>query len=195
MTVGGKITQAKRLAAAFGFVALIAHDSVSVHTFPSRGMAPRFAGRAAVPAFLGYVEGLDAHGLTPFAEAAGHLLSQSGLPGLTVVLSDLLTAEWRSLVQLRASGSDVTIVHVLCEEDLEPEFYGDLELVDRELGERLTVSVTDDVAGEYRARVREWRDEVARTARSSGGSYLAVDADDDVEALLLQTWRSAGVLR
>jgi uncharacterized protein (DUF58 family) len=195
MTVGGKITQAKRLAAAFGFVALTAHDSVSVHTFPGRGTAPRFAGRAAVPAFLGYVEGLEAHGLTPFAEAAGHLLSQSGLPGLTVVLSDLLTAEWRSLVQLRASGSDVTIVHILCEEDLEPEFYGDLELVDRELGARLTVSVTDEVAGQYRTRVREWRDEVARAARSSGGSYLAVDASDDIEALLLQTWRTAGVLR
>jgi hypothetical protein len=178
-----------------GFVALTAHDSVSVHTFPARGPAPRFAGRAAVPAFLDYVERLEATGLTPFAEAAGHLLSQSGLPGLTVVASDLLTSEWRSLVQLRASGSDVTILHILCEEDLDPEFSGDLELVDRELGERLTVSVTDDVAKSYRDRVREWRDEVALSARGSGATYVGVDAADDVETLLLQTWRAAGVLR
>lgn len=195
MSVGAKIVQAKRLAAAMGFVALTAHDSVSVHTFPARGPAPRFAGRAAVPAFLDYVERLEATGLTPFAEAAGHLLSQSGLPGLTVVASDLLTSEWRSLVQLRASGSDVTILHILCEEDLDPEFSGDLELVDRELGERLTVSVTDDVAKSYRDRVREWRDEVALSARGSGATYVGVDAADDVETLLLQTWRAAGVLR
>jgi uncharacterized protein (DUF58 family) len=195
MAVGAKLLQAKRLAAALGFVALSAHDSVSVHTFPARAPAPRFAGRAAVPSFLDYVEGLEATGLTPFAEAAGHLLSQTGLPGLTVVLSDLLTTEWRSLVQLRAAGSDVTILHVLCEEDLEPEFSGDLELVDRELGDRLTVSVTDDVAASYRARVQEWRDQVARAARGSGASFQAVDADEDVEALLLKTWRAAGVLR
>jgi len=195
MTVGGKVLQAKRLAAAMGFVALTAHDSVSVHTFPTRGAAPRFAGRAAVPAFLDYVGGLEATGLTPFADAAGHLLSQSGLPGLTIVLSDLLTTEWPSLVRLRASGSDVTILHILCIEDLEPEFSGDLELVDRELGDRLTVSVTDDVANSYRRRVRAWRDEVATTARGTGATYVAVDALDDVETLLLQTWRANGVLR
>ncbi len=195
MTVGGKMLQAKRLAAAMGFVALTAHDSVSVHTFPTRGTAPRFAGRAAVPAFLQYIEGLEATGLTPFAEAAGHLLSQSGLPGLTIVASDLLTSEWPSLVRLRGSGSDVTILHILCAEDVEPEFAGDLELVDRELGERLTVSVTDDVASSYRRRVRAWREEVATAARGTGSTYVALDAKDDIETLLLQTWRSSGVLR
>lgn len=195
MQVGDKMLQAKRLAAALGFVALTAHDSVSVHTFPARGPAPRFAGRAAVPAFLDYVEDLEAIGLTPFAEAASHLLGQSGLPGLTIVLSDLLTTEWRSLVQLRAAGSDVTILHILCDEDLDPTFTGDLELVDRELGDRLTVSVTDEVASTYRSRVGLWREDVAAAARGAGAGYQTVDATDDVETLLLQTWRTNGVLR
>jgi uncharacterized protein (DUF58 family) len=195
MTVGGKILQAKRIAAAMGFVALTAHDSVSVHTFPARGPAPRFAGRAAVPGFISYIESLEATGLTPFAEAAAHLLSQGGLPGLTVVLSDLLTPDWRSLVQLRAAGSDVTILHILSDEDLEPGFSGDLELVDKELGERLTVSVTDDVANSYRSRVRAWRDDVARTARGTGANFQSVGAEEDIESLLLQSWREAGVLR
>jgi uncharacterized protein (DUF58 family) len=195
MAVGGKMLQAKRLGAAMGFVALTAHDSVSVHTFPSRGPSPRFAGRASVPSFLEYIGQLEATGLTPFAEAAGHLLSRGGLPGLTVVLSDLLTEEWRSLVRLRSSGSDLNIVHVLCDEDLDPEFSGDLELVDRELGDRLTVSVTDDVTETYRVRVRDWRNEVASVARGAGAGYVAVDSRENVETLLLQTWRRAGVLR
>lgn len=195
MTVGAKLAQAKQLAAALGFVALTAHDSVSVHTFPARGPAPRFAGRAAVPAFMDYIERLQGTGLTPFAEAAGHLLSRGGLPGLTIVLSDLLTTEWRSLIRLRASGSDVTILHILADEDLDPQFTGDLELVDRELGDRLTVSVTDDVASSYRERVREWREQVATAARGTGASFQAVNARDDIEELLLKTWRAAGILR
>jgi uncharacterized protein (DUF58 family) len=195
MAVGGKLDQAKRLGAALGFVALTAHDSVTVHTFPSEGRAPRFAGRASVPAFLSHLELLTASGLTPFASAAGHLLSQSSLPGVTVLLSDLLTEQWTSLVQLRSSGSDVSIVHILCEEDLNPEYAGDLELVDTEDGQRLTVSVTEDVARSYRARVAAWRDEVAMTARGSGSLYVAVDSRADVEDVLLKTWREAGVLR
>ncbi len=57
------------------------------------------------------------------------------------------------------------------------------------------MSVTDEVARDYRDRVRAWRDDVARTARGSGATYVPVDASDDVETLLLQTWRTAGVLR
>lgn len=195
MAVGGKLDQAKRLAAAIGFVALTAHDAVSVHTFPARGPAPRFAGRASVPALLAHLETLDAIGPTPFAQAAAHLLSQSGLPGITVLLSDLLTEEWGSLVQLRSSGSEVTIVHILCREDLNPDYSGDLELVDREMGNRMTVSVTDDIARSYRARVELWRRHVSDAALGSGSSYLPVDAEDDVEDLLLRSWREAGVLR
>lgn len=195
MSVGGKLDQAKRLAAALGFVALTAHDAVSVHTFPATGPAPRFAGRAGVPSFLAHLEGLQALGPTPFAEAAGHLLSQSGLPGITVVLSDLLTPQWRSLMKLRSRGSDVMIIHMLCSEDLDPGYTGDVELVDRETGDRLTVSVTEDVANSYRARLARWTDEVKRATRGSGALYAAVDAEDDIEDLLLTTWRETGVLR
>lgn len=195
MAVGGKMLQAKRLAAAMGFVALVAHDTVTVHTFPAVGPAPRFAGRAAVPGLLDYLDSLESTGVTPFARAAAHLLGRSSLPGLTVLLSDLLTEEWRSLVRLRASGSDVNILHILCDEDLDPDFSGDLQLVDRELGERLTVSVTEEVAASYRSRVQDWREEVASTARGAGAAYVPVDSRDDVETLLLQTWRHAGLVR
>ncbi len=195
MGVGGKIDQAKRLAAALGFVSLANHDSVTVHTFPSVGRTPRFAGRGSVPAFLSHLETLEAGGPTPFAQAAAHLLGRSTLPGMTIVISDLLTEEWPALIRLSASGSDITVLHVLCKEDLDPDHSGDLELVDRESRERLTVSVTDDISSSYRERVASWREEVMTAARASGSTYLAVDAEENVEELLLRSWRQAGVLR
>ena len=194
MKVGAKFDQARRLAAALGFVALTANDSVSLHTFPASGPAPRFSGRAAIPSFLSRLESMEAKGVTPFADAAARLLTQSSLPGITLVMSDLLTDDWRALVGLRSTGSDLITIHLSCEEDLEPDFSGDLELVDTELGDRLSVSVTDEVASSYRARVRQWRDQVSRATVGSGGSYLAVDSREDLEALLLQNWRETGVL-
>ena len=195
MIVEGKLDQAKRLAAALGFVALTAHDAVSIHTFPAAGPPPRFAGRAAVPALFSYLESLEAMGPTPFAQAAGHLLSRSGPPGITVVISDLLTSEWKSLMRLRASGSDLTVLHVLAAEDIAPEFAGDLMLVDREGGERLTVSVTEEVARAYRERVARWQDLVRSNSRGVGGVYVPIRPDQDIETILLTSWREAGVLR
>lgn len=195
MAVGGKMIQAKRLAAALGFVALTAHDAVTVHSFPAEGPPPRFAGRGSIPAFMEHMEALQAEGPTPFARAAAHLLGRSGLPGITVVISDLLTPDWRALMQLSSGGSDTTILHVLSEEDLNPDHAGDLELVDTESLESLSVSVTDDVARSYRARIQLWRQDVTRTAHGAGSRYVSVNAEDDAEELLLKTWRANGVLR
>lgn len=195
MAIGGKIDQARRVGAALGFVALSNHDSVHVHTFPAGGSPPRFTGRGSTPHFLSYMEQLTARGPTPFARAAAHLLGQSSLPGITIVLSDLLTTEWKALMRLRASGSDISIIHILCDEDLEPDHAGDLELIDRETEKTLTVSITDDVARSYRERVALWREDIRAAARATGSLYLAIDARDDIETLLLETWREAGVLR
>ena len=113
MRVGGKMEQAKRLAAALGFVALTANDSVSLHTFPASGPAPRFSGRAAIPSFLDQLEAIEAKGVTPFCRCRGaDFLSQSSLPGMTLVVSDFLTEDWPALVGLRSSGSDLTVVHI-----------------------------------------------------------------------------------
>jgi len=195
MALGGKLHQARRLAAALGFVALTAHDAVAVHTFPSEGRVPRFVGRAAVPAFFDYLTGLDAGGETPFAAAAGSLLGRQGPSGITVVISDLLTAEWAHLMRLRARGSELILFHLLSEADSEPDLAGDLELIDSETAGRLIVSLTPDLVDAYAARIAEWRAQVRQQCIDAGGSYLEVGADDDIESLLLTTWRQSGVLR
>lgn len=195
MASQGKLAQAKRVAAAIGFVALTAHDAVSVHTFPGTGPAPRFAGRAAAPALFSYLETLRPAGSTPFSAAAGQLLGRVGPPGITVVISDLLTPEWPALTRLRASGSDLVVFHLLAEEDIAPDLSGDLELLDREDGTRLTVSVTDEVAEAYRTRVKRWREQVAAAGRAVGGTYLPILADEDIETLLFTVWRRTGILR
>lgn len=195
MASGAKMDQARRLAAALGFIALGSHDSVSVHTFPEQGMAPRFAGRGSIPGFLSYLENLEVGGITPFAQAAGHLLSRAGPPGITIVISDLLTTEWPALVGLRSSGSDLTVLHILADEDKNPILSGDLMLVDREDGERLTVSVTDQILATFEERVAAWQEVVRARTVGVGGAYLPIGPDTDIEELFLTSWRENGVLR
>src|SRR5579884_1009861 len=145
-----KLRQAERIAAALGFVALVRRDPVSVHTFPLDRPAPRFCGRGAVPALFAHLESLEAEGTTNFAAAVSHTLARPGPPGLTVVLSDLLTPEWEpALSRMPARGGDVVVVHVLAAGDLEPPGAGDIELVDRETGERVAVSITAETAARY----------------------------------------------
>ncbi len=195
MAAEGKLQHAKRIAAALGFIALASHDSVSVHTFPEHGISPRFAGRAGIPALFNYLESLEAKGTTPFARAAGHLLSRAGPPGITIVISDLLTPEWPALIGLRSAGSDLTIMHLLAEGDVSPDLAGDLMLVDREDGERLTVSVTEDILETFATRVADWKEEIRVKTLGVGGAYIALTPGSDIEDLIVRSWRETGILR
>jgi uncharacterized protein (DUF58 family) len=191
-----KLRQAARVAAALGFVALVRRDPVSVHTFPLERPAPRFLGRGAIPAFLDHLETLEATGTTDFAAAVSHLLARPGPPGLTIVLSDLMTPEWEAtLSRLPARGGDVVVVHVLAASELDPPATGDVELVDRETGARVAVSVTAETAARYRQLVAGWRDRVEQRCHQVGAAYVPVMAEEPLEPLLFAAWRQGGVLR
>jgi uncharacterized protein (DUF58 family) len=196
MAVGGKLEMAQRVAAALGFVALTRRDPVSVHTFPLQRMAPRFAGRGAVPALFDHLSRLEATGDTAFAAAVSSLLARPGPAGLTVVISDLLTEEWEgALSRLPSRGGDVMIVHVLAAEELHPTLVGDLELVDREGGGRVVVSLAADTLKDYEHATQAWLDRVRGRCAQVGAAYVRILAEDDLETALLGTWRSEGVLR
>jgi uncharacterized protein (DUF58 family) len=200
MGAGGKLETAARVAAALGFVALIRRDPVTVHTFPLDRPAPRFVGRAAIPALFAHLRSMEAAGETRFAAAASNLLAQAGSPGLTVVVSDLLTPEWdRGIGRLPARGGDLLVVHVLAPQDLDPgldpDLSGDVELVDREDGRRVAVSLSPETAARYRERTEAWVAGVAARCQRADAAYLRMTAGDDVEHALLTSWRKAGLLR
>jgi len=196
MATAGKLDMAKRVAAALGFVALTRRDPVSVHTFPLQRAAPRFAGRGAVPALFGHLSSLEATGDTAFAAAVSSLLARPGPSGLTVVVSDLLTAEWDgALSRLPSRGGDVMVVHVLAAEELHPTLVGDLELVDREGGGRVVVSLAADTLAEYERATAAWLERVRGRCAQVGAAYVRILAEDDLETALLGTWRREGALR
>jgi uncharacterized protein (DUF58 family) len=191
-----KLRQAARIAAALGFVALVRRDPVSVHTFPLDRPAPRFSGRGAVPALFRHLESLTAEGTTNFAAAVSHSLARPGPPGLTVVLSDLLTPDWEpALSRLPARGGDIVVVHILAADDLAPPATGDIELIDRETGARVAVSVTAETTARYQEGVTRWRERVEQRCHQVGAAYVPVMAEEPLEPLLLTAWRRGGVLR
>lgn len=196
MSMHGKADTAASVVAAIGAVALTTGDAMVVSTMPHRGPPRRFTGRQALAALVVHLGGLPAGGDTPFAAAARAALAAPGPPGMTVVVSDLLTPEWRDAIPtLRVRGNELLVVHVLATEEVEPALVGDLALVDHETGHRVPVSLTDERLARYRRRTSHWRDEVRQRVLHAGGRYLPLRAGDDVEAVLLTSWRAAGVLR
>ena len=192
----GKLQQAKRLAAALGFVALTRRDVVTLHLEPGLRTAQRFSGRNAIGALFKALEQAQPAGLTDLRSAAGDVLARPGPAGSTIVISDLLTPSWEPAIdRLPARGGEVTVLHVLAEEELNPTLIGDLDVVDAESGEHVAVSLSLATIREYREVVDRWLLEAASRCRSRGATYLRVMAQEPIEDVLLRGWREQGLVR
>jgi uncharacterized protein (DUF58 family) len=197
MAFDGKLLTAARLAGALGFVGLVRRDAVTLQTVPSANRPRRFAGRHAADALFRSLSSLTADGDTDLDTAAGLLLASSSTPGITVVLSDLLSPTWeRAVDRLPGRGGDVAVVHVLGRSDIDPEHLtGDLEVEDSESGEQLAVSLSPDSRQRLATAITQWLDGVAKHCRQRGIAYSRVMADDDIVDTLLRGWQREGLLR
>ena len=192
-----KLRQAARAAACIGWIALCRRDAVTLQHFADGVVAPlRFRGQGAAPALFGELAGLRSGGSTRFAGAARELLSRPGPRAITVVVSDLMTSEWMDgLDVLPSRGGEVLVVHVLDPDELDPQLFGDLDLIDAETGRVVPVSLTADVQRSYREAAQAWLAEVEGRCRHLGAGYLRVLSDEDIGDAIIGAGVRRGLIR
>jgi uncharacterized protein (DUF58 family) len=185
-----KIEVSRRIAAAMAYLAL--EDSERVQLLISgsretRGLAsvsePR-RGRGALHRVLSELSHIEARGQGSLAAALRGVSERALRPGLLVVLSDFFdpgpVAE--ELSRLRAQGHALTLVQVLSRMELEPDFEGDLGLVDSETQAEVEVTMDASAVEAYLARLTGLIEELRATARRLGGRYVRVLTDEPLEA-------------
>jgi uncharacterized protein (DUF58 family) len=187
-----KIDVSRRIAAALAFLALSDSERVQLLvTGPSssRGLAaigePR-RGPGALHRVLRELSHIEARGEASLPAALRGVAERALRPGLLVVLSDFFdpgpVAE--ELTRVRAQGHAVALVQVLSRMELEPDFEGDLGLVDAETHAEVEVTMDAAALEAYLARMAGLVHELRATARRLGGRYVRVISDEPLEAPL-----------
>jgi uncharacterized protein (DUF58 family) len=194
-----KLLYAKRLAAAFGYVALSNLDRVSVSAFSAGPVGAQLPGvrgkRGAVPLF-GFLQRLPAGRGGDLAKACRTYMQAARTPGPLLLCSDLLDPGWKdALSTLSSRPFDVTVMHILAPQELEPELDGDFKLVDVEGGQPIEISADLDLLRRYKEQLASWRAEIESFCSGRGLTYLAVDTSVPVEEFVLSQMRRRGVLR
>ena len=192
-----KLRYARQLAAALAYLALVRFDRVSVAALGEvTRHFPAARGRARFHDLLSFLSETGAAGRLNVDQA---LRDYSGRPqqGQVVLISDMLAPEGyeEGLEQLRRSGLDIVLLHILSPQELEPEAGGDLELVDAETGEHVQVSLSLETVARYRERLDSWCARVEGFCLQRRIRYLRVMTTTPFEDLLLDGLRRGLILR
>lgn len=117
-------------------------------------------------------------------------------PGLCYLVSDMLdpAGYLDGLNALGGAGLDVSVLHTLCPDELEPGIAGDLRLRDIESAEMQDVSLDPAVLSRYRERLTAFTAGIRNQVMRRGGRYQLVDTSTAIEQIVLGDLRRQGWL-
>jgi len=194
-----KLRYAKQVAAAFGYIALANLDRVSVTAFAAGAGTAQLPGvrgkRGAVPLF-NFLQQLPTGQGGDLTKSCHRYIQSARTPGPLLLCSDLLDAGWKDALSALASRPfEITVMHILAPQELEPELDGDFRLTDSEGGPAIEVSADLDLLRRYHEHLVGWQAEIERFCNGRGIGYLAVDTAVPIEEFVLGRMRRRGVLR
>ncbi len=192
-----KLDYAVNLAAALSYVALSSGDTVSGACFSTRiqNQAGPFRGLKDVSRMLEFFDGVRSGGETslvnPFREYAACRIPT----GVVFMISDLLSpGGYQGLGILSQRGYETVVLHVLDKEILSPDVAEDVELVDCESGEKLTLNGDEAPVDRYMSNLHGWLEQVVAFCGRVGVCYQAIETDWPIEEVVLNRLRTKGVV-
>lgn len=193
-----KFDYARKLAAALVYVGLVRLDALSVMPFASRlGEGKRCGGgRHRFSPVLDYLGALQPRGHTDFREVVRELMSARPQRGLLIILSDFLDDGGceKALQYLADFGHELSLVQLWREEDRQPPWTGELELVDAESGKVARIECDEASRAAYTRAFDEFSSALQQLALRNGGRYVSVSTSTPLEDVLFDSMvRARGV--
>src|SRR4029079_2152714 len=142
-------------AAALGFVGLIRTDRVRIETLGQSAahQGPVLRGRRGVGRMLEYLEGIEARETVSLAQGVKSFCVRNSGKGIVVLITDLMDKSGyeTALRYLVSQQLDVYVIHVLSQEEIDPDVKGDLKLVDCEDQDIAEITVSSPLLAKYKS--------------------------------------------
>lgn len=191
-----KLRYAVRAAGALGYIALVGLDRVTVMGIGEAAyLSPRRGKQQAMTLFA-FLQGLEAGTRTDLGPRLRAYAASALQPGPLLLFSDLMDDGWAEGLQaVAARGFEITVLHVLAPDELDPALTGDLKLLDIETGAHVEVTADFDLLQRYRDGLAAWRDELRLFCGARRINYVPVTTTLSLEDLLFNWLRQRGVVR
>jgi uncharacterized protein (DUF58 family) len=194
-----KLAYAKQLAASLGFVGLIRADRVCIETLGQgpHQRGPTLRGRKSVWRMLEHLNTMEAGETTNLAEGVRNFATRNSGRGIVVLISDLMDKEGYepALRFLASQQMDTFVIHVLSQEELEPDVTGDLKLLDCEDGDEAEITVSVPLLSKYQETLNTFVGSAQQFCSRRGMNYLMTNNQTPVEELIATYLRQRGLVR
>lgn len=194
-----KLEYAKQLSAALGFVGLVRTDRVRIETLSQslRQHGPVLRGRRSVWRMLDCLNAIEPGESVSLAEGVKNFCLRNTGRGVVVLVSDLMDKNGYEvgLRYLVSQRMDVYVIHLLSQEELEPDVKGDLKLVDCEDEDIAEITVSAPLLARYKSTLNAFVTGAQEFCSRRGMNYLVANNQTPVKDLISNYLRRRGLVR
>ncbi len=116
--------------------------------------------------------------------------------GISIVISDFFTdgSIEDGIKYLLYKNQQVVLIHVLSPEELQPEVYGQVRLVDGESREGRNMTITPAMLKHYEKKLNSFINEIKAFSSRMGVTYIQVSSEEQIEKIVFEYLTRAGVI-
>src|SRR5439155_15407867 len=186
-------------AAALAFIGLVNLDRVVIEAFNDRltQSMPAARGRRSLWRVLDFLQKVEPAGPSDLRRALRTFSLKCSGKGIVVLLSDFMDKGGYedALRYLLERQMDIYAIHILSQEEIEPEIVGDLKLVDVEDEDVAEVTVSAPLLKRYKQNLAAYRASLSEFCTRRGIAYLFTSNQVPFERLVLTYLRQRGLVR
>ena len=182
-----------------GYIGLCRSDRIKIEPLDpvAATAAPVLRGRGQVWRMIEYLNQLEASSNVPLADCVKNFCSRNTGKGVLVLITDLMDKSGyeAALKYLVARNLDIYVVHVLSQEEIDPDIKGDLKLVDCEDNDFTEISVSQRLLDRYRGTLATFIEQARDFCSSRGIVYTMTSTERSVDRLVSRYLRQRGLVR
>lgn len=115
--------------------------------------------------------------------------------GIFFVLSDFYSPQpLDSLQLLAAANNEIHCLQILSEQELRPDFRGDLRFLDAETQGKSEVSISAQTLAKYQSALGGFQTRVRTAAHRSGAGYSCINSSRDLGKVVFEDLRRKGIV-
>jgi uncharacterized protein (DUF58 family) len=194
-----KLEYAKQLAAALGFIGLVRGDRVRIETIgqPASYRGPVLRGRSNVWRMIKQLDEMAPGENTSLAAGVKNFCIRNPGKGIVLLISDLMDKEGyeTALRYFVSNEMDCYVIHLLSQEELQPDVKGDLKLVDCEDADEAEVTISAPLLARYQQTLAAFTRGAQEFCSRRGIHYMLANNQLPVADLVGQHLRRRGLVR
>lgn len=195
-----KWLRAKQLAGAFSFLALANSDRFSFHPISSPSKSyPYTKGKAMITRVIDFIDQTPiTEGEERFGEQLKHKRNAGKKGSLNILISDFLDDPadlFLALKQMQTRHQQVLLIQVVLPEEMDPDYIGDLQLIDIETAGQREVSMSQQVKKHYKQLFEQHTDEIKSFCQQRGMELIPCPTSESLERIFFSRLTHKGWLR